>query len=324
MSDIRALREKIDQVQAELRQTKAELDKQRTQHARDQKSLHEELEDTRHEASRLRSRLEKAEERERKRVAAVAPPVDAPAREESRGAAGNMLVALARTPGSMDEALPVLSKLLRMSPADVRMRLGASQPSVLARLPDLEAEMLRDLLAAEGFGVVCADMAQLVGGLAPVRRFAFEEQRLVLEDMKGAPYEVPYSQLRLLVRGRRKSFVLEKTQETQYDPAIEARVTTEHVVKHPRVENFLWVYGGSVQAAFTEATNFAVLGPKRGLTKHDSLQSVLAELRQRAPQVILDERLLGPSVSLPMVGPERSQEVLAGLLDQFIQAALWP
>jgi hypothetical protein len=34
---------------------------------------------------------------------------------------------------------------------------------------------------------------------------------------------------------------------------------------------------------------------------------------------------MGPvSLSLPMVSPERSPEVLAGLMDEALQAALWP
>ena len=104
----------------------------------------------------------------------------------------------------------------------------------------------------------------------------------------------------------------------------ETRKPREETVKHQHVENFLWVYGGTVRVAFSEATSFISLGAKQGLSKHVALQNLLAELRQRAPQAVVDERLMGPSLSLPMVGPERSQEVLAGLMDQSIQASLWP
>ncbi len=115
----------------------------------------------------------------------------------------------------------------------------------------------------------------------------------------------------------------------EYGPRVsidrfESRRPNEETVRHPRVENFLWVYGGTVRAAFTEATSFVSLGARQGLTKHEALQNLLAELRQRAPQAVVDERLMGPSLSLPMVAPERSQEVLAGLVDQSIQAAVWP
>jgi len=325
-SDTQQLRDKNAQVQAELRQTKAELEKQRTEHAREQQSLQQDLEETRKEAARLHPRVAKAEELERGRAAALpAEPSDG----RAPGVAVDTVVALSRAPASVEQAVPVLSRLLRISPVDVRLRLTASQPSILARLPELEAELLRDLLAAEGFAVVSAPVSQLVGVLTPIRRFTLGEQGLVLEDAKRVSYELPYPALRLLVRGRRKSVVLEKTVEMEYGPTVSPdrfnmRRPKEDIIKHPHVENFLWVYGGTVRAAFTEATSFASLGAKQGLTKHAALQSLLTELRQRAPRALVDERLMGPSLSLPMVGPGRSQEVLAGLMDQSIQASLWP
>jgi hypothetical protein len=325
-SDAQKLRDKLAQVQADLRQTKAELEKQRTQHVREQQSLQKDLEDTRTEAVRLHSRIEKAEALERGRAVALsAEPSDG----RAPGVAVDTFVALAKAPASVEQALPVLSRLLRISPVDVRLRLMASTPSILARLPGLEAELLRDLLAAEGFPVVSAPVSQLVGALTPIRRFTLGEQSLVLEDAKGASSELPYPEVRLLVRGRRKSTVIEKSVEMEYGPTVSpdrfnTRQPKEEIIRHPRVENFLWVYSGSVRAAFTEATSFLSLGARQGLTKHEAMQNLLAELRQRAPRAVVDERLMGPSLSLPMVGPERSQEVLAGLMDQSIQASLWP
>jgi len=325
-SDAQKLRDKLAQVQADLRQTKAELDKQRTQHAREQQSLQKDLEDTRTEAVRLHSRIEKAEERERERPVVVP---SGPSDGRAPGVAVDTLVALARAPASVEQALPVLARLLRISPVDARLRLMASTPSILARLPELEAQLLRDLLAAEGFAVVSAPVSQLVGALTPIRRFTLGEQSLVLEDARGASSELPYPEVRLLVRGRRKSTVIEKSVEMEYSAAgppdrFNMRQPREDIIRHPRVENFLWVYSRTVRAAFTEATSFLSLGARQGLTKHEALQNLLADLRQRAPRAVVDERLMGPSLSLPMVGPERSQEVLAGLMDQSIGASLWP
>lgn len=58
MSDVRALKEKLAEVQRELRQVQGELDKQRALHAREQKALQRALEETRREAARLRARLD--------------------------------------------------------------------------------------------------------------------------------------------------------------------------------------------------------------------------------------------------------------------------
>lgn len=61
MSDVRALRDKLAEVQRELRQVREELDTQRARHAREQRALQDTLEETRREAARLRERLGKAE-----------------------------------------------------------------------------------------------------------------------------------------------------------------------------------------------------------------------------------------------------------------------
>lgn len=78
MSDVRALREKLAEVQRELRQVQGELDKQRAHHAREQKALQRTLEETRREAARLRARLDASD---------AATP--APAASRGRGAASS-------------------------------------------------------------------------------------------------------------------------------------------------------------------------------------------------------------------------------------------
>jgi predicted nucleic acid-binding Zn-ribbon protein len=61
MSEAQALRDKLTAVQKEIQQVKAELDKQRAQHTREQESLQRALDTTRQEASLLRKRLEPLE-----------------------------------------------------------------------------------------------------------------------------------------------------------------------------------------------------------------------------------------------------------------------
>jgi Sec-independent protein translocase protein TatA len=64
MSDVRALRDTLAEVQRELRRVQGELEKQRARHAREQEALQRTLEETRREAARLRERLGKAEGRD--------------------------------------------------------------------------------------------------------------------------------------------------------------------------------------------------------------------------------------------------------------------
>jgi hypothetical protein len=62
MSEAQALRDKLEEVQKELQQVKAEMDQQRARHAREQKALQLTLEQTRQEADRLRAHIKELEE----------------------------------------------------------------------------------------------------------------------------------------------------------------------------------------------------------------------------------------------------------------------
>lgn len=321
MSDTRALTDKLKEVQEELRQTREQLDKQRAQHTREQVALRKSIEETRREAARLRERVEKVEARRREQERAISPL--AALMPEEGGA--DVIVALARLPASVDEALPVLSRLLRLSPVDMRLRLTQSQPSFMARLPAPEAEQLRDELTAEGFSVVLGGFSKLAEGGVVVRRFTLEEQALSVENARGERHDLLYRELRLLVRGRKKSTTIERDVERVYDWRLERQVVKESKIEHEHLHNFLWVYGGDTRAVITEDTSFAGLGALRGPSKAATLQIVMNELRKRAPQVVVDDRFLrGIRLSLPMVGPERSQDVLAGLTDEAIKEGMWP
>jgi hypothetical protein len=321
MSEARALTDKLKEVQEELRQTREQLDKQRTQHTREQQALSKAIEETRREAARLRERVEKAEARRREQERALSPL--ATLALEEGGA--EVIVALARPPPSVDEALPVLSRLLRLSPVDTRLRLTQSQPSILARLPTPEAERLRDQLTAEGFSVVLGGFSRLAEGGVVVRRFTLEEQALSVENARGERHDLLYRELRLLARGRKKSTTIERDVERVYDRTLERHVVNESKIEHEHLHNFLWVYGGDTRAIITEDTSFAGLGSLRGASKAATLQILMGELRKRAPQVLVDDRFLrGIRVALPLVGQERSQEVLAGLTDEAIKEGMWP
>jgi hypothetical protein len=319
MSEARALADKLKEVEEELRQARAELDKQRARHAREQAMLEKALEQTRGEAARLRARIEKAQAH-RRTEEERADPAPAPGPEP----VVQLIVALARLPPSVDEALPALSQLLGMSPADVRLRLALPRPAILARLPAPEAEKLRDLLIGKGFAAVLGQVPRMDRTLIEVRRFTLEEQAFSVENGKGERQQARYADLQLLVRGLRRTTTVETQEEERYDPIRRRRVKEEVETRHQHMENFLWVYGGGMTAAITERTSMVGLGALRATTKYATLQILTEELRKRAPQAVFDDRFLRLRLSLPLVGPERSQEVLAGLTHQAIQEGMWP
>ena len=59
------------------------------------------------------------------------------------------------------------------------------------------------------------------------------------------------------------------------------------------------------------------LGERRGLSHLASLQALVETVRERAPQVVTDDRLLRmPTLSLPLVDADRAHESFAELLWQ--------
>jgi len=156
-----------------------------------------------------------------------------------------------------------------------------------------------------------------------VRNFSLGDKGLSLESTRGERQEAPYARLRLLIRGRRNTTVVEERDETPIE--VESERPREKVkTKFERVEQFLWIYGEGIRAAFTLETRFNGLPGARPLSAFESLQVLTEQLRQRAPQTVLDERLMQlPRFTLPLLDEDRGQELLGDLLYQSIQEGLW-
>lgn len=327
MSETRALRDRLEATQAELRRAKEHLDKLRAHQARERESLQQQLEAARREVSGLRGRLEAVESAEKE-----PPPsgegLNEPVVGERSEAATTALVALARNPASLESALPALSRLLKLAPVDVRFRLAPQPPMVLARLPLARAGELRAALRDEGFlAVSCKVVPRGAGGWVTVKRFVLEEQGLLMEGTQGERLQVRYAELRLLMRGRRASTQVETKHEveTHYHGGHGShRIHKTVEEKRQVVEDFVWVLGKGCRWAFTQATHFTGLGDQRTFTVHENLQRLMGELQRRAPHAVVDERFLQMTgFVMPLVDPERSQELLAELLFQAVGEGLW-
>lgn len=327
MDETRTLRDKLEQAQNELRRLKEHLEKLRAHHAREKDSLEQQLEDTRRELAELKARAGMPGGPSGR----PAPQPPAPRTEAARGALhppSNFYVALARSPGpGDDEALRQLSRVSALPLADLRMRMAAHAPIILTLLPPAEAERLVRELRAAGFAAVSCERAAASPLL--VRRFHLEDSGLGLELGRGERLQVSWDKLHLLVRGRRTLRTVETTTETEVvvnhnrgflDPTRRQRVQKQAEVTHEELGLFVWAYGPDFRAAFTSATDFSGLGAQRGLSRNADLQVLAGELRRRAPHVTFDDRLMRfPSLSMPLVDPERTHELFAELLWQAVR-----
>ncbi|MFL5357447.1 hypothetical protein [Archangium sp.] len=323
MDENRALRDKLEQAQSELRRVREHLEKLRAHHARERDSLVRQLEDARRELAELKALTGKP--------GGLAPrEPQSPRTESARGAlysSSTVYVGLARLPGpGDDEALRRLSQLSAVSLADLRMRMAAPPPLLLTRLSGTEAETLVRELRAEGFAAVgCELKPRAAASPLSVRRFQLEDTGLRVEGERGERLErvrVPWEQLRLLVRGRRTTRTVEKGMEADLvlDGTSLRTVTSQFEVTNEDSGRFLWAYGPDVRVAFTSATDFNGLGARRGLSRGVDLQAMAEVLRERAPHVAYDDRLMRyPSLSIPLVDSERTHELFAELLWQAVK-----
>jgi len=325
MGDTRALRDKLEETQAELRRAKEHLEKLRAHQAREREALQQQLEQSRREVGELRGRLEAVELFS---SVPAPPPSDVLSEPAVAERSATALVALARSPGLTPSAISTLAKLLDLAPVDVRLRMAPALPAVLARLPLAQARELQAALRAEGFlAVNCEVTSPALKGWVLVRRFTFEEEGLRVDSLKRESFQVRYAELRLLMRGRRTTTRIERKQEVEYQRHQEHyhRSIQEVEEKRDQVENFLWVLGKGFRAIFNESTQFMGLGDQRSFTVHENLVRLMAELHRRAPHVVRDERFVQQSrFIMPLVEPGRSQELLAEVLFQAVDEGLWP
>lgn len=328
MSKSRELREKLEETQAELRRAREHLEKLRAYQARERDSLQQQLDAARLEVVGLRSRLQELGSEGKAPSPSASIVLPEPVGEGRSEEAGTALVALVRSPASQEQSLPALSRLLKLAPADVRLRLAPAPPAVVARLPLSQAEELRAALRAEGFlAVSCPVERPETSGPMTVKRFVFEEQALSVEGTQGESLQMRYAELRLLMRGR--GIAIQWESQHMVDPRdylLHPRGRGQRTVqvRHERLDNFLWVRGKGARLVFTSATHFNGLEEQRAPSVFENLQRVANELHRRASHVVLDDRfLLLPHFVLPLVEEERSQELLAELLFQAIEEGLW-
>ncbi|WP_434391001.1 coiled-coil domain-containing protein [Melittangium boletus] len=317
MSETRELRDRLERTQVELRQSKEALTKLRAHYARERESLERQLEQARREVAELRARLEPTS------APPPPPPVAEPAPMPMRSESFTLstgLLALMRVPSLEDEeALGRLGRTLRMGLVDLRLRLGKPPPVVLARMPLSEARLVRDSLRAEGFAVVSGELLSRLATPLGVRRFSVGPTGLALEGERGERREVRWEDVRLLLPGKRLVATTRTETETVKDGFNRGPRTREVTVREDDVHPFLWAYGEGLWLSFTRDTDFAGLGARRELSAFDNMRALVELLRERAPRVVVDERLAHtPRLSLPLVDPERAYETAGELLWQSV------
>ncbi len=211
----------------------------------------------------------------------------------SLGASGGYRVAPAEASHTTEHALPTLAALLGVTRLDVRLRLAGEAPWIVARTnAHDEAARTVEALRAEGFGAVGCDVAEarawspagdavLTLGDAGVevwpsgRRVAYASLRavliatLVIERAKESLEPVTAS------RAGRSTPMLMKVAHTRYERAQQRAL-------------YLVPEGGPTLRLTRDGLRLPGAG---GAVTREGFESVIAALRERAPDARHDERL---------------------------------
>lgn len=233
------------------------------------------------------------------------------------------LLAVVPVAGAEERLEAALARVLGRSAYEVRSRTRhAAGPVVVASFADRgQAADIAESLAAYGFEthLVGAPEAESDARRFLVRRFELQEAALVAEAASGEGRTVPYAEVDLLLRGtyattrtemknvERRRFSAARTLLT--GGLVTSRTTiTRREVQHEAREGFLHLYAaGREPLAFREGKlQYQGLGAELKPTRLLNFLHTIAQLQQRCPGALYDERLLTRGVQAQILGPALS------------------
>jgi hypothetical protein len=190
---------------------------------------------------------------------------------------------------------------------EARLTLNGGFPAVVLKTADPAiAERLLEKLVARGHVAVACDAADVVpyDRMVPIRHFAWEPEALVLTDRQGAALR--YDDILAILRATHRTRTDTQTEVTQKKFDIgravlsggllnRKTVKVEERSTHVQTEQVAYVFpasGGAPWFLRERGANYASLGEALAPSSAQNFLTMLARLRERAPQAVYDERLV--------------------------------
>ena len=213
------------------------------------------------------------------------------------------------SPELLAAEVSALTPLLGMGVYELRLALSGPLPLVLLETED--AERARTLLASlrgRGHGAVACDAASVTSSADMLRpkSFAFEPEAISFETPGAAPMRVSPAEVLALVVAthareedsdrevREKKLSLGRAAMTGGLVRSKTRTVTERgSTRESERVLYLLKRSGSGHVLLRETRlHYAGLGPRMGHSAIESFSTLIAALRERAPQAFYDDRLL--------------------------------
>ncbi len=222
------------------------------------------------------------------------------------------IVALTRLATSAEAEATLLARDLAVTPFEARQRLTSLPCVVLMTTERARTAALVAALRGRGHGVVAVDSASVTPASAMLvaRRFRFTDEAWITDEGPGAPAEedarVTFAGMIAFVRAshRREIETREETKEKKFRPGaalatgglvLTKTVTREVVRTTEDREPVLYVFRrGAPPCLLREgAAQYGGLGALLRPTRIENFATAVRALRERAPSVPYDERLVG-------------------------------
>ena len=248
------------------------------------------------------------------------------------------LVAIIREEGPSPARAQALAAALSCAVVEARQRLVAT-PSIVARVPSADdAAAMVDQLRAAGFAALTFDpeTSPFVTRQLQVRSFELQADRLCASPRSGERVEVPFDDIRLILRGTQTATEVEEKTVTskKFNPALAVatgglmmRTNKSAQVKHTSdsMEGFIHVYATSgPPLAFSEFNlDFRGLGDALETSRILNMRVLLASLREAAPGASFDERLMRRTGQAQLLGPGLPPEANLAVASGLLALAAW-
>jgi hypothetical protein len=216
------------------------------------------------------------------------------------------LVAIVRSPESIQVAASVLAEASGLALAEARMRLAPEPPALLTRLEPAKADALVVALRRAGLAALAVpagvpgDKDRLVA-----RSFSFDDAGVTFTARPGESARMASTEVAAILRGLRSSRSEVERTETSKSFSVGMAVATgglkmtRSATKTVRssdesTEQVILVYsrGGPVALLAERELDFSCLGSGMSPSSTANMVEVARRLRTKAPSAFYDERLL--------------------------------
>jgi hypothetical protein len=236
------------------------------------------------------------------------------------------IAAIHNLPDNKEELAAELADALEVTLYDARSRLSVpgNGPIVVAIGKELDAvEKTAERLRAGGFDVIVLneDDIETLAGRFIVREFRLDDKELVLGSRDGESLAIAYSGIDLILRGTciAVSSTTEAETKRKFSPGrailsgglIMSKTTkTVKNISTEEREGFFYLYSKNRPVAVFLENDllYDSLGPALQPSRMANFAYLLAELQQRQPDAIFDDRLLRRAEQALMLGPRLSPE----------------